>query len=68
METFSETPIDTAFVLGKEASLYGFDLQYHFDNRWQDDVVNKNSGIRFYYTSVPVKHDIGSFLFGKLYM
>merc|ERR1712038_1083073 len=62
--TFREFPEDSAIILSDENSLYGFDLQYHFDNSDMDNVVNSNSGIRLYYTSVPVTHEIGSFWSG----
>jgi len=61
---FFAFPEDSAIILSDANSLYGFDLQYHFDNSNKDDVVNLNSGIRLYYTSVPVTHEIGSFWSG----
>lgn len=61
---FFAFPEDSAIILADENSLYGFDLQYHFNNPMKDDVVNINSGIRLYYTSVPVTNEIGSFWSG----
>lgn len=65
LNSFLEFPEDTAIFLNEEPnSLYGFNLEYHFENRDQDDAVFMNSGLRLHYTSVPVTHEIGSFLSG----
>merc|ERR1712038_1026930 len=61
---FFAFPEDSAIIVADKNSMYGFDLQYHFNNPDKDNVVNVNSGIRLYYTSKPVTNEIGSFWSG----